>query len=361
MKIELRNIAKKYEGRENYTLENVNLSIDDNDFTVILGPSGCGKSTLLRMIAGLNSITKGDLMFDGLRVNGLSPKERDIAMVFQSYALYPHMTNYQNIAFGLKVRKERKDIIDRRVKDVAKILQVEEYLTNKPADISGGQRQRIALGRAIARKPKLFLMDEPLSNLDAKLRESMRIELVKIHEMMGATTIYVTHDQLEAMTMATKIIVMNDSKIQQVGSSRDLYYRPENLFVAKFIGTPTMNIFDGKIVGSKFISNDNAVKVELTKKQLDAIKKNGTEKVSLGVRSEDVKPTSSKTKQNFGGIVTVVEMLGKEQQVQLENGNSILIATTPSDLDMKKESKVGFEFNNSKIHLFDTISTVRIK
>ena len=358
MKIEFRNIAKKYEGRENYTLENINFEILDNEFCVILGPSGCGKSTLLRMIAGLNSITKGDLMFDGLRVNSLTPKERDIAMVFQSYALYPHMTNYQNIAYGLKVRNERKDIIDTRVKDVANILKISEYLSNKPADISGGQRQRVALGRAIARKPKLFLMDEPLSNLDAKLRESMRVELVKIHKMMGATTVYVTHDQLEAMTMANKIVVMNDSKIQQIGSPKQLYHEPANLFVANFIGTPTMSLVRGKLKGSDFVAT--GVKFKLSAQQLKDVKENGDQNdLWLGVRSEDV--TVVKSGGNAKGKIIIAEMLGKELQINVEvgGGNSI-ISSLPSTASYESGDTVSLKFDPERIHLFSGKTTNRI-
>lgn len=237
-----KNIAKKYEGNLDYTLENINLEIKDGEFVALLGPSGCGKTTLLRMIAGLNSITKGDMIFDNKKINNLEPKDRDIAMVFQSYALYPHMSVYKNIAYSLMIRKVDKRKIDERVKSVAKMLKIDHVLYKKPGEISGGQRQRVALGRAIVRKPKIFLMDEPLSNLDAKLRESMRTELVKIHKMLETTTIYVTHDQLEAMTMADKIVLFNNQKIQQVGQPIDLYNNPANLFVAKFIGTPSINI-----------------------------------------------------------------------------------------------------------------------
>ncbi len=236
VKVILDNIGKKYEGRENFTLRNINLEIEDKDFCVILGPSGCGKTTLLRMIAGLNSVTEGDLIFGDRRVNKVPSKDRNIAMVFQSYALYPHMTVYDNMAFSLAMRKEPKKLINERVMEAAKVLQIENYLYSKPSDISGGQRQRVALGRAMVRKPKVFLMDEPLSNLDAKLREHMRVELVKLHKSLETTSIYVTHDQVEAMTMATKIVLMNDGKIQQVGSPENFYNRPENVFVAKFIG-----------------------------------------------------------------------------------------------------------------------------
>ncbi|SQA14895.1 sn-glycerol-3-phosphate import ATP-binding protein UgpC [Streptobacillus moniliformis] len=223
MKVELKNVGKKYEGNDVYTLENINLKIESKDFCVILGPSGCGKSTLLRMIAGLNSITTGELLFDDKIMNKVHSKDRNIAMVFQSYALYPHMTVYDNMAFSLVMRKMDKKMIHERVLEAAKILQIEKYLYSKPSDISGGQRQRVALGRAIVRKPAVFLMDEPLSNLDAKLREHMRIELVKIHRNLDTTTIYVTHDQTEAMTMGTRIVLMNDSKIQQVGKPEEFY------------------------------------------------------------------------------------------------------------------------------------------
>lgn len=361
MKIELRNLAKKYEGREKYTLENINLSIDDNDFLIILGPSGCGKSTLLRMIAGLNSITKGDLMFDGIRVNGLSPKDRDIAMVFQSYALYPHMTVYENIAFGLKVRKERKDTIDRRVKDVAKILQISDYLSNKPSDISGGQRQRVALGRAIARKPKLFLMDEPLSNLDAKLRESMRMELVKIHRFLDSTTIYVTHDQLEAMTMGTKIVVMNDSKIQQIGSPLDLYNKPVNLFVAKFIGNPTINIFEGSYQNGWFVSLNQNIKILLNEFDNKKLKEEKTEKITLCIRSEDIYLANETNKNAIVAKSEFIEILGKEQQAffRIDKENSF-VASLHSNLKIKIENDYKFSFDNNKLHIFDSKNSRRI-
>ena len=230
MKVKFNNIGKKYEGREEFTLRNINLDIGDKDVCVIFGPSGCGKTTLLRMIAGLNSITEGDLIFGDKKVNEVPSKDRDIAMVFQSYALYPHMTVYQNMAFSLTMRSVRKDIIHDRVLDAAKLLQIENYLYSKPSDISGGQRQRVALGRAIVRNPKIFLMDEPLSNLDAKLREHMRVELVRLHKQLDTTTIYVTHDQIEAMTMATKIILLNEGQVQQAGKPEEFYSRPNNIF-----------------------------------------------------------------------------------------------------------------------------------
>ena len=236
--LSLKNIGKKYEGRENFTIRHINLEIKSQDFCVILGPSGCGKSTLLRMIAGLNSTTEGDLLFGDKLMNKVEPKDRNIAMVFQSYALYPHMTVYDNMAFSLKMRKASKELIHERVMEAAEVLQIKDYLYNRPAEISGGQRQRVALGRAMVRKPAVFLMDEPLSNLDAKLREHMRVELVRLHKRLGTTSIYVTHDQTEAMTMATKIVLLNNGVIQQQGPPEELYQHPANLFVAGFIGTP---------------------------------------------------------------------------------------------------------------------------
>ena len=272
MRVTLDNVGKKYEGRENFTIRHINLDIDDNDFCVILGPSGCGKSTLLRMIAGLNSITEGTLKFNDKIMNTVEPKDRDIAMVFQSYALYPHMTVYDNMAFSLNMKKERKEVIDQRIQDVAKILQLEDYLYSRPSDISGGQRQRVALGRAIARNPEVFLMDEPLSNLDAKLREHMRVEIVRIHNQLDTTSIYVTHDQTEAMTMATKIVLLDKGVIQQVGPPNEFYQRPNNLFVAGFIGSPTMNIIKGKIENGLFVNNSGEVRVRPAEKDLEKIK-----------------------------------------------------------------------------------------
>lgn len=357
MKVEFRNIAKKYEGNLNYTLENINLQIDDNDFCIILGPSGCGKTTLLRMIAGLNSITKGDLLFDGKRINDLAPKDRDIAMVFQSYALYPHMNVYKNMAFGLKMRKEKKNVIDRRVRDAAKILNIEHLLYKKPREISGGQRQRVALGRAIVRKPNLFLMDEPLSNLDAKLREYMRSELVKLHRALNSTTIYVTHDQLEAMTMSTKIVLMHNQKIQQIGKPQELYEQPVNLFVAEFIGTPTMNLYHGEIENDQFISNDKKITYKFDEKTLTNLKANNINKITLGIRSEHIKTVTANA--NCEAKIYNIEILGKDKeikaQISLENNITLTVATS-YDYQIDQNIKLAFE----KVHIFNTISGNRV-
>lgn len=354
MKVTLNNIGKKYESREDFTLRNINLEIEDKDFCVILGPSGCGKTTLLRMIAGLNSVTEGDLVFDDKRVNKVASKDRDIAMVFQSYALYPHMTVYDNMAFSLSMRKERKNIINDRVTEAARLLQIEEYLHCKPSDISGGQRQRVALGRAIVRKPKVFLMDEPLSNLDAKLREHMRVELVRIHKQMETTTIYVTHDQVEAMTMATKIVLMNDGKIQQVGKPTEFYEKPQNMFVAKFIGSPTINMVKGQ-----FVSEDNIIKITPNEVDGKALKAYEGKEVFLGIRSERF--LSGECDEQFEGIIDVIEVLGKEKTlfVKLNSGKDLVI-TVPGHYKYEVGEKHVFGLDSEAIHFFDAETQNRI-
>ncbi len=360
MKVSLNNIGKKYEGREEFTIRHINLEIDNQDFCVILGPSGCGKTTLLRMIAGLNSITEGDLLFDGRRVNEVPSKDRDIAMVFQSYALYPHMTVYDNMAFSLNMRHERKSVIDERVKEAASILDITKYLHSKPSDISGGQRQRVALGRAIVRKPKVFLMDEPLSNLDAKLREHMRVELVRIHKNLGTTTIYVTHDQTEAMTMATKIVLMNDGKIQQFGTPLELYNQPANVFVAKFIGSPTMNIIEGSMIGGVFTGLNGKVKVTPKASDLEFLKNYEGKKVSMGIRPERIM-YGGEIGDTFNAEVDVIETLGKEKLLyaKLEGGQDIIISV-PGHLNYQIDKVYSFGYDLDALHFFDTETGERI-
>ncbi len=360
MNVVLSNIGKKYEGREAFTLKNINLEIEDKDFCVILGPSGCGKTTLLRMIAGLNSITEGDLLFDNKRMNKVPSKDRDIAMVFQSYALYPHMTVYDNMAFSLSMRKERKNIIHDRVMEAAELLQIKEYLYSKPSDISGGQRQRVALGRAMVRKPSVFLMDEPLSNLDAKLREHMRVELVRLHKALGTTSIYVTHDQTEAMTMATKIVLMNDGKIQQAGKPDEFYNRPANIFVAKFIGSPTMNIIDGQIVKGKFVANHGLITITPSKLDAKALEAFEGKPVSVGIRPERFE-SGGEFGDTFTATIEVVEMLGKEKilYAKLENGSEIIIST-PGHYKYAVDEEHNFGFDVEAIHFFDTETGLRI-
>lgn len=353
MKVVLKNIGKKYEGREDFTIKNVNLEIESKDFCVILGPSGCGKSTLLRMIAGLNSITEGELIFGDKIMNKVPSKDRNIAMVFQSYALYPHMTVYDNMAFSLAMRKMDKKLIDERVKEAAKILQLEKYLYSKPSDISGGQRQRVALGRAIVRKPAVFLMDEPLSNLDAKLREHMRISLVKIHRDLDTTTIYVTHDQTEAMTMATRIVLLNDNVIQQVGKPDEFYEKPNNIFVATFIGSPTMNILKGHIRNGHFISDSEEIIVRANEVDRQRLLAYEGKNVSLGIRSERF--LSGKEHENrFSAAIEVIENLGKEKllYVKLNDGTQLVI-TMPGYFKYEIGERHNFGFDVNALHFFD--------
>lgn len=360
MKVVLNNLGKKYEGREDFTLRNINLEIEDQDFCVILGPSGCGKTTLLRMIAGLNSITEGELIFDGKNVNNVPAKDRDIAMVFQSYALYPHMTVYDNMAFSLSMRKQPKSIINKRVLEAAKILQIEDYLYSKPSDISGGQRQRVALGRAIVRNPKLFLMDEPLSNLDAKLREHMRVELVRIHKSLNTTSIYVTHDQTEAMTMATKIILMNNKKIQQIGKPEEFYSKPKNIFVAKFIGSPTINIFKGRILKGKFLLENENIEISISDEDIEKLKEYEGKEVQLGIRTERFILDGSHIN-SFDFTIDIIELLGKEKIVhaKLEKGTEVTLSV-PGYLNFEIDSKLKASFDNRALHFFDIESGERI-
>ncbi len=350
-KIEFKDVGKKYEGRTEYTLKDINLTIESGEFCVILGPSGCGKTTLLRMIAGLNSITKGDLLFDSRRVNDLEPADRDISMVFQSYALYPHMNVYKNIAFGLENQKVRKDVIDARVKQAAKILDITNRLYDKPKDLSGGQRQRVAIARALVRNPSVFLMDEPLSNLDAKLRESTRREIVQIHKMLGSTTIYVTHDQLEAMTMANKIILMNNSVIQQIGTPLELYKNPANLFVAKFIGSPTMNIFEGTIKNKYFVSKTSSLKIPLD--CYDVPKEYEGREVYMGVRSEDIIHTIHQ--HNIVMKVTGQEFLGKEKILtSLHPACKMpILSNVPNWVEIEEGKNYNFNIKRDNIYFFD--------
>lgn len=360
MKVTLKDIGKKYEGRENFTLRHIDLDIEDKDFCVILGPSGCGKTTLLRMIAGLNSVTEGDLVFGDKRVNKVPSKDRDIAMVFQSYALYPHMTVYENMAFSLSMRKEPKKLIDERVMEVAEVLQIKDYLHSKPSDISGGQRQRVALGRAMVRKPKVFLMDEPLSNLDAKLREHMRVELVRLHKQLQTTSIYVTHDQIEAMTMATKIVLMNNGKIQQVGKPEDLYRRPANIFVAKFIGSPTMNIFSGTVKNNKFVADSGGFTVEPNEIYTERLVRYEGKKVFMGIRAERFS-TDGEKENPFDCHLDVVELLGKEKilYVKMKTGEEFKISVAGFTEYQSGEDRT-FGFGKDGLHFFDGETEERI-
>jgi multiple sugar transport system ATP-binding protein len=350
--VTLRGVRKSFGGME--IIHGVDLDIEDNELTVFVGPSGCGKSTLLRLIAGLEDITSGEMMIDGVRVNDLPPKERGISMVFQSYALYPHMSVYDNMAFGLKLANGSKDAIDAKVREAARILQIENLLTRKPRELSGGQRQRVAIGRAIVREPKVFLFDEPLSNLDAALRVQMRIELAKLKEDLHATMVYVTHDQVEAMTLANKIVVLRAGYVEQVGSPLELYHHPRNLFVAGFIGSPKMNFLE---TAATDIGRDTAtVKVPgggpLTVPARTAGMAPGG-KVTLGVRPEHLVP-GDQGDAVMEGRVFVVERLGGETycHVRVEGDQSVVIRTD-GDSPVSPGEPVRIGIPAAHCHLFD--------
>ncbi|MDE5566772.1 MAG: sn-glycerol-3-phosphate ABC transporter ATP-binding protein UgpC [Anaeroplasmataceae bacterium] len=337
-----------------------NLKIEDKEFIVFVGPSGCGKSTTLRMIAGLEDITSGELYIDNVLMNHVSSKDRGIAMVFQSYALYPHMTIYNNLAFGLKLRRVPRDEIERRVAEAAKILGLENLLDRYPRQLSGGQNQRVALGRAIVRHASVFLMDEPLSNLDAKLRVTMRGELTKLHRNLGSTTIYVTHDQIEAMTMASRIVVMRDGRIQQVGTPKEIYEHPANVFVGGFIGTPPMNFIHGTVAkDGKFTTKNGAHTIELTKGQVTTLDKAGYigKEVILGIRPEDIydNPVVLQTYSNAVIEVTVdvAELLGAETNIYANVDGDAIIASVPARDDLSKDSVIKLAFDMNHCHIFD--------
>ncbi|OCA90128.1 sn-glycerol-3-phosphate ABC transporter ATP-binding protein UgpC [Pradoshia sp. D12] len=362
--LKLENIYKVYDNKVT-AVTDFNLHIKDKEFIVFVGPSGCGKSTTLRMIAGLEEISKGDFYIDDKRVNDVPPKDRDIAMVFQNYALYPHMSVYDNMAFGLKLRKFDKAEIDRRVKDAARILGLEEYLNRKPKALSGGQRQRVALGRAIVRDAKVFLMDEPLSNLDAKLRVQMRAEIAKLHQRLNTTTIYVTHDQTEAMTMATRLVVMKDGFIQQVGAPKDVYENPENIFVGGFIGSPAMNFINGKLEDGYFVTGSTRIavpegKLSYLRKQ-DYIGKD----VVLGIRPEDIHDEpifmDASPETTVSCIIEVAELMGAETMLytQIEGQSIVARIDSRSDISPMDTIKLGLDIN--KAHFFDKDTELRIR
>ncbi|MCI8803904.1 MAG: sn-glycerol-3-phosphate ABC transporter ATP-binding protein UgpC [Oscillibacter sp.] len=343
-------------------VQSFDLDIKDKEFIVLVGPSGCGKSTTLRMVAGLEEISGGELYIDGQLVNDVEPKNRDIAMVFQSYALYPHMTVYENMAFPLKLRKMPRDEIDRRVKEAAETLDITQYLDRKPKALSGGQRQRVAIGRAIVREPKVLLMDEPLSNLDAKLRNQMRAEIIKLRQKINTTFMYVTHDQTEAMTLGDRIVIMKDGFIQQIGTPQEVFDHPANLFVAGFIGTPQMNYFDAKLEkdGGKYIVSTGGIKVELSpEKQKNLAAKNaGSQAITLGVRPSHI--VLSQGENTLSARVEVSEMMGSEVYLHTNTmGRDVVIIVPTMDLQGNHKDTFGqgaevrFTFSGSVCHLFD--------
>ena len=365
--IALRNVCKQFDS-EHYGIKDFNLDIHDKEFVIFVGPSGCGKSTTLRIIAGLEEITDGELWIDGELSNYLEPKERGMSMVFQNYALYPNMTVYGNMAYALKIRKMPKDEIDKKVHEVAKILEIEQLLDRKPAALSGGQKQRVAIGSAIIRKPKAFLMDEPLSNLDAKLRAQMRVELVKLHKQLYTTIIYVTHDQTEAMTLGTKIVVMKDGLIQQVGAPQSIYDNPVNLFVAGFLGSPSMNFFQCTVKAEEnnrtalLLDDAKTVKkvyLDGTRGKQIADRYNGRH-VILGIRPEDIYEIEEAKKLGIENDSVDVdepvvnrEMLGAEVILYFdEQGKTLAVRLNPEN-QTKVGEKVSLYFDMDKAHVFD--------
>jgi multiple sugar transport system ATP-binding protein len=357
--VRLENVSKIYNERIK-AVDAVNLTIHDKEFMVLVGPSGCGKSTTLRMVAGLEEISDGNIYIDDVHVNDIPPKDRDIAMVFQNYALYPHMTVFENMAFGLKLRKFRKEEIKIRVEEAADILDLQNLLDRRPKELSGGQRQRVAVGRAIVRKPKVFLFDEPLSNLDAKLRVQMRVEISKLHQRLEATMIYVTHDQVEAMTMGDRITVMKDGIVQQVESPTHLYSRPTNKFVAGFIGSPAMNFFNGELIQNvAAIFKNKSFEIELPKITAESVGTEMNKSIVLGVRPEDfsLQPFDTNKKNSIKALVEVIEPMGSENYLYLKtNDQSFIVRTAPST-DVKINDTVILYINLGNIHLFDEKSS----
>lgn len=359
--LSLKNVNKIYDNNVQAVFD-FNLEISDKEFIVFVGPSGCGKSTTLRMIAGLEDITAGTISIDERVVNDVQPKDRDIAMVFQSYALYPHMSVYDNMAFGLKLRKMDKAEIDKRVRDAAKILEIEQYLDRKPAALSGGQRQRVALGRAIVRNAKVFLMDEPLSNLDAKLRVAMRSEIIKLHERLDSTTIYVTHDQTEAMTMASRIVVMKDGYIQQVGSPKEIYNNPANMFVANFIGAPAMNFIRGRVEKEYFVIGERYITIPGM--YIESLKAYDGKEVVLGIRPEDIHAegivgeTFPDTPFEFK--VDVAELLGHEFILHGSFAGQPILAKVDAREDIHGGQTLKLSMDVAKVKFFDPETEQRI-
>jgi len=359
-RVQLKHVYKRYTG-DVVAVKDFHLDIEDKEFLVMVGPSGCGKSTTLRMIAGLEDISDGELWIGDRVVNDVHPKDRDIAMVFQNYALYPHMNIYENMAFGLKLRKMDKKEIDTRVRDAAKILDIEHLLDRKPKALSGGQRQRVALGRAIVRDPQVFLMDEPLSNLDAKLRVQMRAEIAKLHQRLQTTVIYVTHDQTEAMTMGDRIVVMKDGIIQQVGTPQEIYNHPNNMFVASFIGSPAMNFIRGSLSeeGSSIFFRSSGVNIKLPEGRYPTLREAGVvgKSVVLGIRPENIhdEPVVIDTfpDSTFQAKIEVVENLGAESYVYLDLAGQSLVARVAARSEVRPLQDISLALDINKLHVFN--------
>ncbi len=350
--ITIKNVDKSYDGKAK-VIENLSLDIIDKEFLVLVGPSGCGKSTLLRMIAGLEEITDGEIYIDTELVNNVPPKNRNIAMVFQNYALYPHMSVYDNLGFGLKLRKFSKEEIKVRVHEAAKTLGLEEYLERKPKHLSGGQKQRVAVGRALVRQPKVFLFDEPLSNLDAKLRTQMRTELLRLHSILKTTMVYVTHDQTEAMTMADRIVVLDKGEIQQIDTPINLYNNPANRFVAEFIGSPSMNFIEGNLSeGNTFVSEHVNFKVGVPASRIKGTDTLAGKNAALGIRPEHFTVTGTKEESSVEGIVELIEVMGKESFLYVKTNSGKLIVRVESSLNFEIDQKVNLKPDINHTHIF---------
>ena len=354
-KITLERLTKKFGNV--VAVNNMNLKVKDGEFLVLLGPSGCGKTTTLRLIAGLETPTSGNIYIGDRLVNSLSPKDRNVAMVFQSYALYPHMTVYDNLAFPLKAHKMPKEDIDKLVREIAEMLQICDLLQRKPRQLSGGQAQRVALGRALVRNPEVFLLDEPLSNLDAKLRLQMRAELQRLHQRLRITTIYVTHDQVEAMALGDRIALLNEGSIEQVGSPQELFNHPRNVFVACFIGSPSMNMLEGNIIEKDhgiIIDFGGSFTFEPSKDLSEIIlEKAKSSRIMVGVRPQDIVVSNKKKPNAIKAELDVIQLLGSEMQVYLKIENNSIIAIMPPLQDLRIRKYVWFTFNEKKLHFFD--------
>jgi multiple sugar transport system ATP-binding protein len=360
--VSIREVHKRYD--DFHAVKGVSLDIRDQEFLVLVGPSGCGKTTTLRMVAGLESITEGQILIGDTVVNELPPMDRDIAMVFQNYALYPHMSVYDNMAFGLKMRKFQKPEIKKRVEQAADILGISDHLKRKPRQLSGGQRQRVALGRAIVRNPQVFLFDEPLSNLDAKLRVQMRVEIKKLHQRLATTSIYVTHDQVEAMTLGDRVVVMKDGLIQQVGEPLELYNHPANKYVAGFIGSPAMNFADVKITsaGDRLVAENGAMRIAVPDAMRQRLAPHAGKPATLGIRPEDLRMAngSDPAETTFEAIVEVAEQLGSEVILDLSAGDSTMVASVEPTVKVKPQEKIRLAVNPAGLRFFDAASEAAI-
>jgi ABC-type sugar transport system ATPase subunit len=344
--LEIKNLKKTF--GKNTVMDNISFEVADGTFCILLGPSGCGKTTVLRLIAGLEQLDEGEIFIGNREVSTLSPKARDVAMVFQSYALYPHMNVYENMAFSLKIKKVSKKEIDKKVRDAARLLAIEGLLQRKPKELSGGQKQRVAIGRAIVRSPKLFLFDEPLSNLDAKLRSTMRVELAKLHQKLATTILYVTHDQVEAMTLGDTIILLDNGIIQQIGTPREIYERPSNLFVATFIGSPPINLIEGTLAFDEgrmfFKSNELMTDLELR----EDLKKYSGDEITIGIRPESLTPGDGP----LSGSLEIIEHIGSETILYLRSDNTRIIAKAASDFQGQAGDTISLALRTTNLHLF---------